>query len=116
MLDTGKTSTSTSTSTSHIGGFGAGVNTFGAGVNTFGAGLVNYERGYNDEGDFSRYFSLDEWWRVNFDELPKEQRKTFPFLIVPKASTGEREESKGLIKRKQIGVYGIIGTVPKLRR
>lgn len=45
-----------------------------------------------DEGDFSRYFSLDEWWHVNFEELPKEQQKTFPFLIVPKANTGERNE------------------------
>lgn len=81
VLDTGKTSTSTSS----VGGFGAGVN-------TFGAGLVDYERGYNDTGDFSRYFSLDEWWRVNFEELPKEQRKTFPFLIVPKANKGERNE------------------------
>ena len=45
---------------------------------------------YNDSGQFSRYFSLDEWARVNLEELPKEQQKTFPFLIVPKASKGER--------------------------
>ena len=48
--------------------------------------------GYGDSGDFSRYFSLDEWWRVNFAELPKQQQKTFPFLIEPKADKGERNE------------------------
>ena len=48
--------------------------------------------GYGDSGDFSRYFSLDEWWRVNFSELPKQQQKTFPFLIEPKADKGERNE------------------------
>lgn len=73
-----------------IGGFGVGVNTFGAGVNTFGAGVVDYERGYSDMGQFSRYFSLDEWWHVNIDRLPKEQQITMPFLEVPKASKSER--------------------------
>jgi site-specific DNA-methyltransferase (adenine-specific) len=32
-----------------------------------------------DEGSYSRYFSLDQWWA-----------KTFPFLIVPKASKQEK--------------------------
>ena len=35
--------------------------------------------GYGDTGSYSRYFSLDSWWA-----------KTFPFLIVPKASRSER--------------------------
>ena len=34
-----------------------------------------------DSGSYSRYFSLDSWWN-----------KTFPFLIVPKASKGERNK------------------------
>ena len=34
---------------------------------------------YGDAGSFSRYFDLDEW-----------VSKTFPFLIVPKASKGEK--------------------------
>ncbi len=38
---------------------------------------------YGDSGSFSRYFDLDAWWA-----------KTFPFLIVPKASRSEKE--KGL--------------------
>ena len=73
-----------------IGGFGAGVNTFGAGVNTFGEGIVNYERGYEDSGDLSRYFDLDFWFENKLKQLPKEQQKIFPFLYVPKASKNER--------------------------
>ena len=75
-----------------IGGFGAGVNTFGAGVNTFGEGIVNYERGYEDSGDLSRYFDLDFWFENKLKQLPKEQQKIFPFLYVPKASKSERNE------------------------
>lgn len=40
-------------------------------------------------GSFSRYFDLDKWF---INKLPKEVRKTFPFLIVPKASGGEKNE------------------------
>ncbi len=47
---------------------------------------------YNDSGSFSRYFSLDAWWEKKVSELPKEVQKTFPFLIEPKASKGERNE------------------------
>ena len=83
-----------STKVDSIGGFGAGVNTFGAGVHTFGAGLVDYERGYEDSGDLSRYFDLDFWFENKLNELPKEQQKIFPFLYVPKASKSER--NKGL--------------------
>jgi site-specific DNA-methyltransferase (adenine-specific) len=43
-------------------------------------------RGQNDTGDFSRYFNLDAWWEA----LPELPRKTFPFLIVPKASKAEK--------------------------
>ena len=47
-----------------------------------------------DTGSFSCYFSLDEWYKVNIDDLPKEQQKTVPFLITPKPSTSEK--NKGL--------------------
>ncbi len=46
---------------------------------------------YNDTGGFSRYFSLDEWWKQYFHELPEEVQRTFPFLIVPKASKSEKQ-------------------------
>lgn len=63
---------------------------FGAGINTFGAGIIESERGYDDSGQFSRYFSLDSWWNERVKDLPKDIQKTFPFLIVPKASGTEK--------------------------
>ena len=60
--------------------------------NTYGeygpVGELTY--GYNDSGSYSRYFSLDAW------------SKTFPFLIVPKASKSEK--NKGLDNREPIKV------------
>ena len=56
-----------------------------------------------DVGDFSRYFSLDQWYKVNIEELPKEQQKTMPFLITPKASTSERNEG---LKETDTGIHG----------
>ena len=47
--------------------------------------------GYNDEGDFSRFFSLDAWWASRLKEFPKELRDTFPFLYIPKPSVSERD-------------------------
>lgn len=41
-------------------------------------------RGYSDSGSFSRYFDLDAWDRG--------ARDTFPFMIVPKASKGEKNK------------------------
>lgn len=45
----------------------------------FGDGKPIHRFKVGDSGSYSRYFSLDSWWN-----------KTFPFLIVPKASKGER--------------------------
>lgn len=49
---------------------------------------------YSDSGSFSRYFDIDAWWRERFKKLPEDVQKTFPFLIVPKASRSEKD--KGL--------------------
>jgi len=57
---------------------------------TFGKGDVY--SGCNDQGDFSRYFSLDAWWSKKITELPEEQQKTFPFLITPKPSKSEKNK------------------------
>lgn len=57
-------------------------------------GLANKNCEYDDVGGFSRYFSLDAWWEKQVALLPEEQQKTFPFLIVPKASKSEK--NKGL--------------------
>ena len=47
-------------------------------------------RGFDDEGSFSRYYSLDAWWEDRVKKLPEEIQRTFPFLIVPKASKSEK--------------------------
>ena len=44
----------------------------------------------NDGNSFSRYYSLDAWWNSRMDKLPDEVKNTFPFLVVPKASKGEK--------------------------
>lgn len=51
-------------------------------------------QGYGDSGSFSRYFDLDKWWQERIKQLPESVRRTFPFLIVPKASKSEK--NKGL--------------------
>ena len=48
-----------------------------------------------DEGSFSRYFDLDRWWEERIKKLPKAVQKVFPFFIVPKASSSERNEGLG---------------------
>ena len=45
--------------------------------------------GIGDEGSFSRYYDLDKWY---INKLPKAVKETFPFMIVPKASSGEKNE------------------------
>ncbi len=42
--------------------------------------------------DYSRYFSLDEWFSKNIESLPEPVQKTFPFMIVPKASKSEKND------------------------
>ena len=46
-----------------------------------------------DEGSFSRYFDLDAWYETNVESLPDYVQKVYPFLIVPKASKGEKNKS-----------------------
>ena len=52
------------------------------------------DKGYLKESNnsFSRYFSLDSWWEKRFKELPPSVQKTFPYLIVPKASKSEKNK------------------------
>ena len=51
---------------------------------------TNENPGKGDVGDFSRFYSLDEWWKFRMNRLPEEIQRTFPFLVVPKASKGEK--------------------------
>ena len=48
-----------------------------------------------DDIGFSRFFSLDEWFKKNISQLPEPVQKTFPFLIVPKASKSEKNDGLG---------------------
>ena len=61
--------------------------------------------GIGDTGSFSRYFDLDKWFEGKLKELPKSVQKTFPFLIVPKASKKERDKNLD-IKHKRSEDYG----------
>ena len=52
--------------------------------------------------DYSRYFSLDEWFSKNLESLPEPVQQTFPFMIVPKASKSEKNEGLDNFDTKQV--------------
>lgn len=60
-------------------------NCYGKGIGEK-SGMVSHN--FGDSGSFSRYFDLDAWFNTKF--LSKEAQKTFPFLIIPKASKSEK--------------------------
>jgi site-specific DNA-methyltransferase (adenine-specific) len=49
---------------------------------------------------YSRYFSLEEWFGERIKHLPKEAMKTFPWLVVPKPSTSEKEKHLEKLEKK----------------
>lgn len=59
----------------------------------FGIGNSKYDSPQFDAGSFSRYFDLDKW-----------AQKTFPFLMVPKASKGEKNKYLGEDIAKRLSV------------
>ena len=52
--------------------------------------------------DYSRYFSLDEWFSKNLKSLPEPVQQTFPFMIVPKASKSEKNNGLDDFETKQV--------------
>jgi len=60
----------------------------------------------NDSGSFSRYFDLNKWFEKRILKLPKNVKKTFPFLIVPKASKSEKNEGCEELEEKNIDYEG----------
>jgi hypothetical protein len=62
---------------------------------------INENPGKGDVGDFSRFYSLDEWWKFRMNRLPEEIQRTFPFLVVPKASKGEKNMGLDKFEVKQ---------------
>ena len=78
------------------------------GYGKFGGGSserVDYKEDtyIDDAGDFSRYFSLDAWYSKNIEELPDYVQRIFPFLYVPKATSGERNED---LENLTDGIHG----------
>jgi len=60
----------------------------------------------SDEGSLSRYFSLDAWYSKNIEELPDYVQRIFPFLYVPKSSSGERNDDlEGEEKHKAKNIH-----------
>jgi len=57
----------------------------------FGSGKGIQTRDYyGDSGSFSRYFDIDRWWAERVKGLPESVQRTYPFLIVSKASKAEK--------------------------
>ena len=75
--------------------------------------------GYNDEGSASRYFDLDAWWEERMQSMDPAVLETFPFLLVPKASVGEKNaglddvEAQYMDGSRKVGSPG--GTNPRNR-
>ena len=61
--------------------------------------------GISDSGGYSRYFNLDAWWNKNIKSLPEPVQQTFPFMIVPKASRGEKDNGLEFMEEKKSGAY-----------
>ena len=59
----------------------------------FAANLIVQDDVLNDQGSFSRFYDLDSWWKSQIHKLPAGVQKTFPFMIVPKASKSEKNEA-----------------------
>jgi len=62
--------------------------------------MLNWKNIYYDSGSFSRYFDLDKWWVEKIKQLPESVQKTFPFLIVPKASKTEKNRGCEKLEEK----------------
>ncbi|GAH11135.1 unnamed protein product, partial [marine sediment metagenome] len=56
-----------------------------------------------DMGSFSRFFSLDAWFKEKIKSLSPAVQKVFPFLIVPKASKSEKNEGCDNLPEKEFG-------------
>lgn len=64
-----------------------------------------------DSGSFSRYFDLDAWWDERIKHLPKEAHRTFPFMIVPKASKSEKGNDNNHPTVKPVKLFSWLITI-----
>ena len=96
VLNDGKTTKSTGGRSGNLEGIGS------SGIYGKYTGEVRDENpGKGDEGSFSRYYDLDSWWESRIQELPLDVQATYPFLIVPKASKGEKNRGLDELDEKQ---------------
>ena len=93
ILDTGKKTKSSGGRIEKKTGWGE----FGGGEKE----VIEGQPGKGDVGDFSRYYSLDEWWKFRMSRLPEEIQRTFPFLVVPKASKSEKNMGLDSLEKQQ---------------
>ncbi len=93
ILDTGKKTKSSGGRIEKKTGWGE----FGGGEKE----VIEGQPGKGDVGDFSRYYSLDEWWKFRMSRLPEEIQRTFPFLVVPKASKSEKNMGLENLEKQQ---------------
>ena len=70
-----------------------------------GWGFKRMASSISDSGGYSRYFSLDAWFEKNLKSLPEPVQKTFPFMIVPKASRSEKDNGLEFMEEKKSGAY-----------
>ena len=89
VLNNGKTTKSSGGRSGNLKGIGSnGI------YGKYEGEVRNENPGKGDEGSFSRYYDLDAWWEDRKRKLPVNIQATYPFMIVPKASKGEK--NKGL--------------------
>ena len=68
----------------------------------FAANLLVQDDVLNTEEDeFTRYFDMDAWWEDRKQKLPANIQATYPFMIVPKASKGEKNKGMENFETKQ---------------
>ena len=96
VLDDGKITKSTGGRS----GNKKGIGTYGI-YGKFESDVRNEDPGFGDSGGYSRYFSLDSWFQKNIKQLPEPVQKTFPFMIVPKASKSEKNNGLDNFEVKQ---------------
>jgi len=96
VLDDGKITKSTGGRS----GNKKGIGTYGI-YGKFESDVRNEDPGFGDSGGYSRYFSLDSWFQKNIKQLPEPVQKTFPFMIVPKASKSEKNDGLDNFEVKQ---------------
>ncbi len=63
---------------------------------------------YGDGGSFSRYFDLDKWWEERIKSLPESVQDTYPFLICPKASKGEKNIGCEELEDREVVTHGAV--------